>query len=150
MYITGNEPAGTPIANTGGNPNTVLYTSYGCPVFASGEPFHSELLLIKARDDMIPWMVKAGKKGYVNPIMEVMFQDEAYTEDASHWEGSSTLWQPRAVEPLPAPNQKQNGQVMANEGDHALEIISREEWESRKEAAEDKGEKLDEDKLFVV
>lgn len=124
-------------------------------MLASGEPFHSELLLIKAKDDVLPWMVKAGEKGYVNPIMEVMFQDETYTEDSSHWEGTNTLWTPGEAALLSALVHKQaggrdDGQEKADKDSHALEIVSKEEWESRKETAEDEGVKLDEGKIFVV
>lgn len=81
-------PLATPIANSGGNPNTVYFTSYGCPVFSTGEPYYTELSLIKAKSIVLPWMEEVRKSGaaYVNPKMVVTFRDTVLGENDG-WEG---------------------------------------------------------------
>lgn len=150
-YITTNAPLGTPIANPGGNPHTVYFTSYGCPVFSAGEPYYTELALIKSKGLVLPWMTEVYRAGagYVNPTLHVTFRDESF-RDVPAWSG--TPWdayvddgddgRSRAAE---VQEEEEQG-----EGGGGVEVITRDEWEKRQEEAEDKGVEADPSKVVVL
>lgn len=124
LYITCQEPLNTLISGPEGNPKTTLYTSYGCPVFSSGETFYSEMTLIRARDIVLPWLeeVYQASKGYVNPEMEVTFADARLEETPAWVDGDTDLAAPSGAV-------LSGGKYQGREG--GLEIITREEWEAR-------------------
>lgn len=71
------------MANPGGNPYSHYHTTFGCPVLSSGEPYHSELALIKAKDVVLPWMDEvyhAGGGRYKNPVLDVTFKSEEFED----------------------------------------------------------------------
>lgn len=134
------------MADAGGNPDTVYFTAYGCPVFSSGEPYYIERTFIKAKGIVLPWMEEVYKAGqsYVNPEMKVTFRDET-VEDVPAW--SSTPWPVTDAPRRSQCVQPAQGDV---EDEGQVEIITKEEWEARQEAAEDKGEKADPSKVVVL
>ncbi|KAJ4422386.1 hypothetical protein N0V82_002941 [Gnomoniopsis sp. IMI 355080] len=81
-YITCSTPLNHPMANPGGNIYSHYHTAYGCPVFSSGEPYHTELTLIKAKGVVLPWMNEvydaAGR--YKNPVLNVTFKSEEFED----------------------------------------------------------------------
>lgn len=145
-YITTTADLGMPMANAGGNPNTVYFTGYGCPVFSSGERYYIELTLIKAKGIVLPWMEEVYRAGwsYVNPQMKVTFRDESF-EDVPAW--SSTPWPVSDAPPLTQPAQPAQGGA-TDEGE--VEIITKEEWEERQDAAAEHSETADPSKVIVL
>lgn len=152
-YITTTAPLGTAMANPGGNPNTVYFTSYGCPVLSAGESYYTELALIKSKSLVLPWMDEVYRAGgaYVNPELDVTFRDESFADEPA-WSGKpwdlpdgdggvdgtgSSAPRPRAVQ-------------VQDEDEGGLEIITRDEWERRQEEAEDEGEEADLSKVVVI
>ncbi|KAF3768526.1 hypothetical protein M406DRAFT_44771 [Cryphonectria parasitica EP155] len=138
MYIVCGETAGTPIANSNGNPDTITYTNYGCAVLSSGEPYYSELTLIKAKTHILQWMEEVRKAGrdYVHPAMKVTYKDEKYkpTNQWTHDDPACFLpptgQKPRAHPNVPPRNSSGIHKVGVDDDD-GLEVISREEWERR-------------------
>lgn len=93
IYITAQAPLDTPLSNPEGNPNSMSFTSYGCPVLSSGEVYYVELTLIKAKDVVLAFLddtYKAGRDGdngggsggntYVNPVFEITYAEEDVPE----------------------------------------------------------------------
>ncbi|KAK2601083.1 hypothetical protein N8I77_010555 [Diaporthe amygdali] len=146
LYITCQEPVGTPISGPDGNDKTVLPTDYGTHVFSSGEKYYTELTLIKAKDALLAWLAEVDRvgAGYANPEVEVTYADELVDEAPTWDDGGGGVWEDRPAE---VGAQMRTRQEDEEEG--ALEIISREEWEDRKR----KEGKLDAavpDNVFVV
>ncbi|KAJ4386292.1 hypothetical protein N0V93_009185 [Gnomoniopsis smithogilvyi] len=81
-YITCSTPLNTSMANPGGNPYSHYHTTYGCPVLSSGEPYHSELAVIKAKGVVLPWMDEVYDTGgrYRNPVLNVTFKSEEFED----------------------------------------------------------------------
>ena len=127
LYITSQEPVGTVISGPEGNPNTTIFTSYGCPILSSGESFYSELTLIKAKDIVLPWLEEVYRAGkdYTNPDFEVTFAD-GHAEETPVWGNDPDLAGPGAVDGGGGGARYQGSQ---DEG--GLEIITCEEWEAR-------------------
>lgn len=72
------------------------FTSYGCPVLSSGEPYYVELTLIKAKDAVLAFLddvYQAGRdsgagghgSAYVNPIFEITYTEEDLAEETPAW-----------------------------------------------------------------
>ncbi|KUI73415.1 hypothetical protein VM1G_08727 [Cytospora mali] len=146
LYITCQEPVDTAISGPEGNSNTTLYTSYGCPVFSSGENFYIEMTLIKAKDVVLPWLEEVYKTGksYTNPELDVTFADEHF-EETPAWGND-----PGSAGSGGSSSGSQAGRrYQGHQGNGGLEIITREEWESRmkKEGKENTPEP---DDVFVV
>ncbi|ROW10516.1 hypothetical protein VMCG_01970 [Cytospora schulzeri] len=132
LYITCQEPLNTPISGPEGNPNTTIFTSYGCPVYSSGENFYTEMTLIRAKDAVLAWMDEAhgAGKGYTNPELVVTFAD-ARVEETPAWHEDPDLVGP-AVSGGGGGGGYQGG-PQGGSGGGGLEIITREEWEARME-----------------
>lgn len=158
-YIISDEPLGTPLANAGGNPHTMTFTSYGCPVLSAGEPYYSERAFVKSKGHVLPWMEEVYREGksYVNPEREVTFKDDTPPEDVPTWSG--TPWpQDDSRRPLSlATNEGEDGKDKVDGKDQEnvkldggeVEIITKEEWEKRQNEAEDRGEEADESTVLV-
>jgi hypothetical protein len=69
-YVWSEKPQGTLISGCQGNPKTRTFTSYGCPVLASGEPALDELILVTAQELILNWLLEALTMpgGYCNPV----------------------------------------------------------------------------------
>lgn len=142
LYITCQEPLNTVVSGPDGNPNTTIITSYGCPVYSSGESFYGEMTLIRARDALLSWLEEAHRvgRGYANPQVEVTFADEQF-EETPDWVDDPGLAGPAA-------GAGGGGHQGSQEGG-GLEIITREEWEARMEK-EGKENVPEPDNVFVV
>lgn len=81
-YITCSTPLDHPMANPGGNPYSHYHTNYGCPVLSSGEPYHTELILIKAKGVVLPWMDEVYDAGgrYKNSVLNVTFKSDEFED----------------------------------------------------------------------
>lgn len=81
-YITCSTPLNTPMANPGGNPYSHYLTTYGCPILSSGETYHTELALIKAKGVVLPWMKEVYDAGgqYKNQVLNVTFKSEEFED----------------------------------------------------------------------
>ncbi|KAF9879598.1 hypothetical protein CkaCkLH20_03141 [Colletotrichum karsti] len=62
-YIADDAAALTPLARPGGNPNTASFTQHGCTVFASGEAYYIEMMLITSRTPILAWPEEVAKAG---------------------------------------------------------------------------------------
>lgn len=123
----------------------MTFTSYGCPVLSSGEPYYSEVALVKAKGHVLPWMAEVYKAGkaYANPVMDVKYADEQ-DEDTNQgqWADGLESWAPAVGETRPsrstwgADGVEGNDRVVEEDAND-VEFISREEWERRKEEGED-------------
>lgn len=151
----------TPISHSEGNPNTIHFTSYGCPVLSSGEPYYTELTLIKAKSAVLSFLdevYKTKKGSYANPTFQITYADEnSHPEESPAWGNDTDLTGPGAADFVPRPaifgprNAELNrGQMKASrESDEGgLEVISREEWERRMEDLGEEG--MDPSKVLVM
>ncbi|KAI0019668.1 Arb2 domain-containing protein [Xylariomycetidae sp. FL0641] len=78
-YTTCTEPLGMVLSGPDGNPNTVIFTQLGCPVFSGGEACYIECLLIRAWPIVLPWLEEVAHAGptYANPTYEVAYSDQS-------------------------------------------------------------------------
>lgn len=77
------EPTGFPISGPEGNDNTVSFTSYGCPVFSSGEGGITEMLFVRAQKTVLDWIQEVALQAdYKNPEIIVSFADKV---DGFNW-----------------------------------------------------------------
>ncbi|ROW16405.1 hypothetical protein VPNG_02784 [Cytospora leucostoma] len=128
LYITCQEPLDTVISGPDGNPNTTIFTAYGCPILSSGEAFYTEMTLIRAKDSVLSWLdeVYRAGKGYTNPEIEVTFAD-AELEETPPWGNDPDLVGPPATTDAVG----RCGAHQGPQGGGGLEIVTREEWEAR-------------------
>lgn len=54
-YTVSEEPAGIPLAGPEGRK---YIQGYGCPVYGLGEPYYSELMLVRGYKDVLEWFQK--------------------------------------------------------------------------------------------
>lgn len=127
-----------------GNPNTTIFTSYGCPVYSSGESFYSEMTLVRAKGAVLSWLEEAHRagKGYANPELEVTFADEPL-EETPAW-----VDDPDAVGPNAAAVSAAGGSQWLQEA-RGMEIIPREDWETWSDR-EEKQDVPEPDNVYVV
>lgn len=147
------------MANPGGNPHTVYFTTYGCPVFSAGEPYYTELALVKSKGLVLPWMeeVYRASGAYVNPALDVTFRDASFTDEPA-WSGKPWVVPEEgggsdgtSSGSSSGPQHPRAARVQDMDADEGgVEIISRDEWERRQEEAEDKGEEADLSKVVVL
>lgn len=137
------------MSNPGGNPNTVYFTSYGCPVLSAGERYYTELALIKSKGLVLPWMREVYNAGgaYVNPELEVTFRDESFADEPA-WSGKP--WALPDGDDSTSSARRPHAAQVQDEDEGGVEIITRDEWEKRQEEAEDKGEEADPSKVMVL
>ncbi|KAI3392324.1 hypothetical protein diail_5875 [Diaporthe ilicicola] len=135
LYITCQEPAGTPISGPDGNERTLLPTSYGTHVFSSGERYYTELTLIKAQDDLLAWLAEVHRAGagYANPKVEVTYADERFEEPTawSDGDGGGGTWEEGGTVNVGGGGAGFQMPTRQEEKESGLEIITREEWEDR-------------------
>ena len=71
-WVWSEREKGTLLSGCQGNPQLGSFTSYGCPVFSSGESSLDELILVTAQDTILDWLLEALKStqpgGYCNPV----------------------------------------------------------------------------------
>ncbi|KAF4612813.1 hypothetical protein G7Y89_g15559 [Cudoniella acicularis] len=80
-YIVSSEPSGTFLAGPRGRKKV---EAHGCPVFSLGEPYYSEMLLVRGYKAVLDWMAEVGyDRGYENPKLERLdFGGEGDDEEA--------------------------------------------------------------------
>ncbi|KAK7743897.1 hypothetical protein SLS53_003919 [Cytospora paraplurivora] len=130
LYITCQEPLDTVISGADGNPNTTIFTAYGCPILSSGEAFYTEMALIRAKDSVLSWLdeVYRAGKGYTNAEIDVTFADPKL-EETPPWGDDPDLVGPSAT--TAAVGRCGSAHQGSQGGGGGLEIITREEWEAR-------------------
>ncbi|KAI5925716.1 Arb2 domain-containing protein [Camillea tinctor] len=84
-YVPSPEPAGMTLSGPDGNPRTATFTSYGCPVFSSGEAHHVECGLVAGRRVVVEWLREVAAAGphYRNPEVVVLYSDPVRAGDAA-------------------------------------------------------------------
>lgn len=137
------------MANPDGNPHTVYFTSYGCPVLSAGEPYYTELAFIKSKSLVLPWMTEVYRAGagYVNPTLNVTFRDENFRDEPA-WSGKP--WDVPGGDDDPRRTRAAEVQEEEEESGGGVEVITRDEWERRQEEAEGEGVEVDPSKVLVL
>ncbi|TDZ61959.1 hypothetical protein CTRI78_v003999 [Colletotrichum trifolii] len=62
-YIADEAVAMTPLAKAGGNDHNASFTQHGCPVFASGEVYYIELMLVNNQLPILNWLQQVALAG---------------------------------------------------------------------------------------
>ncbi|TPX10595.1 uncharacterized protein E0L32_008481 [Thyridium curvatum] len=90
-YICCEQPVGTPISAAAGNPLTVRFTDFGCPVYASGELYYTETAFVSARDLVLDFLDEAARdpEGFRNPEMCVEYTDPGREQQDGDYDASS-------------------------------------------------------------
>lgn len=98
------EPLDTPISGPDGNPDSLTFTDFGCPVYSAGPAATlTELLLIETHPAVLAWQreVARAKGGYKNPPVEIApvprDDDAAYAEDGG-WGAAPELTSDESTE----------------------------------------------------
>lgn len=90
-YVISAEPLDTPISGAEGNPKVGSFTSFGCPVYSSGETAVNELIMIKAMDSVLAWHREVAQDpDYTNPQIVVTYGNIANGgdgEETDEWDG---------------------------------------------------------------
>ncbi|KAL8387159.1 hypothetical protein RB595_010115 [Gaeumannomyces hyphopodioides] len=75
-YVLSEEPLDMPISGAEGNPKVGSFTSFGCPVYSSGETGINELIMIKAMDSVLTWLREVAQDpDYANPQVTVTYNN---------------------------------------------------------------------------
>ncbi|KAF6831814.1 Arb2 domain-containing protein [Colletotrichum musicola] len=121
-YVGDDAPALTPLARPGGNPNQATFTQHGCSVFASGEAYYVELMLIAGLVPMLAWLqeVALAGPGYRHPDVVPVEPHVPTDEEWAAASGFDKAWEemPEFAKPsigYALPREAQ-GQLKAMEG----------------------------------
>ncbi|EJT70701.1 hypothetical protein GGTG_11724 [Gaeumannomyces tritici R3-111a-1] len=98
-YILSDEPLDIPISGAEGNPKVGAFTSFGCPVYSSGETGIGELIMIKAMDSVLAWLREVAQDpDYTNPQVTVTYNNLG--EETGGWGGENFVeWrEPKGID----------------------------------------------------
>ncbi|KAK5991249.1 hypothetical protein PT974_09527 [Cladobotryum mycophilum] len=81
-YLVSPDPVDTPLAPPEGNESTNI-PPFGCPCFSSSEPHYTEVILIKAREQVLSYLEHVAEHpGFENPTINVAERPErVFTEE---------------------------------------------------------------------
>lgn len=119
-YVGDDAAALTPLARPGGNPNQATFTQHGCTVFASGESYYVELMLVAGLVPMLTWLQEVALAGpdYSHPDV-VPVEPPVLTDE--EWAAASGF--DKAWDAMPESAKPSIGYALPREAQEQLKVM---------------------------